>query len=135
MKAPEQITKVGLQIQKLNCVGLQIRRNWKKIILLIMISIMICSCKTIYTDPHRCPPTSFLIIDSLPDDYIGHLGKRVKYRKYYKNGRLFVEGYYLNGKRHGTWKMWDYEGQLTKVKKYKKGCEVGNLLILRNWSW
>ncbi len=29
MKAPEQITKVGLQIQKLNCVGLQIRRNWK----------------------------------------------------------------------------------------------------------
>ena len=28
MKAPEQITKVGLQIQKLNCGGLQIRRNW-----------------------------------------------------------------------------------------------------------
>ena len=96
---------------------------------------MICSCKTIYTDPHRCPPTSFLIIDSLPDDYIGHLGKRVKYCKYYKNGILFVEGYYLNGKRHGTWKMWDYEGRLTKVKKYKKGCEVGNSLILRNWSW
>ena len=31
MKAPEQITKVGLQIQKLNCVGLQIRRNWIQI--------------------------------------------------------------------------------------------------------
>ena len=29
MKAPEQITKAGLQIQKLNCGGLQIRRNWK----------------------------------------------------------------------------------------------------------
>jgi len=28
MKVPEQITKAGLQIQKLNCGGLQIRRNW-----------------------------------------------------------------------------------------------------------
>ena len=35
MKAPEQITKVGLQIQKLNCGGLQIRRNWKKIIFVV----------------------------------------------------------------------------------------------------
>ena len=31
MKASEQITKVGLQIQKLNCVGLQIRRNWNSL--------------------------------------------------------------------------------------------------------
>ena len=35
MKAPEQITKVGLQIQNLNCGGLQIRRNWKKIIFVV----------------------------------------------------------------------------------------------------
>ncbi|MBR4198710.1 MAG: hypothetical protein IKQ94_08060 [Bacteroidales bacterium] len=31
MKVPEQITKAGLQIQKLNCGGLQIRRNWNNL--------------------------------------------------------------------------------------------------------
>ena len=106
------------------------------LIVIVMVIFTIYSCKTtMYIDPHSCAPTSFAIIDSIPNENIGRLGKYVHYRKYYNNGILFIKGGYLNGERHGTWKMWNYEGELIMVKKYKKGREVDNMLILINGKW
>lgn len=38
---------------------------------------------------------------------------------------IFTEGRYLNNRRHGLWKSYDYDGTLSKTVEYKKGRITG----------
>ena len=40
-------------------------------------------------------------------------------KKWYKNGTLNYEGYYLKGKKAGIWKIWDKNGELRKYIFWK----------------
>jgi len=42
----------------------------------------------------------------------------VKYTKYYEDNTIQQDGYYLNGKVHGTWNMYDPRGKNVHVVKY-----------------
>lgn len=39
---------------------------------------------------------------------------------YYSNGRLWKEGYYKNGKKTGTWKIYTRDGQLKKTRSFNR---------------
>jgi antitoxin component YwqK of YwqJK toxin-antitoxin module len=50
--------------------------------------------------------------------------KKVKhgpYFYYYESGKLKVSGNFANDKKHGTWKYFDEQGNITKTEEYKNG--------------
>jgi len=38
-----------------------------------------------------------------------------------KEGGFMLNGYYKDGKRHGTWKYWFENGQMQRIEHYKDG--------------
>jgi antitoxin component YwqK of YwqJK toxin-antitoxin module len=49
----------------------------------------------------------------------------VSEKQLYRDGTVYIEGTYKNGKREGTWKAWHTNGQLWSVGEYKNGKENG----------
>lgn len=48
------------------------------------------------------------------------------YDYYYDTGILKKEGYYLYGKKHGTWFYYNEEGKLTHAEHYIKGVLIND---------
>ncbi len=56
-------------------------------------------------------------------------GELVKVQKFYDNGSVKEEGFYLNTRPHGTWYAYDQEGKKTTIAQYDNGQKVGKWLI------
>lgn len=52
-------------------------------------------------------------------------GKLVKATYYHGNGVIAQTGFYLNGKLHGEWKMYDAEGTKVAMGQYDEGARTG----------
>lgn len=46
------------------------------------------------------------------------------YRTYTRNGALFIEGKFINGKRNGIWKQYNYDTDTIKQVRYINGVKV-----------
>ena len=44
-----------------------------------------------------------------------------KYKVYYYNGNLELEGSYVDGKKDGLWKTYSFQGELKTEEQYKDG--------------
>lgn len=45
---------------------------------------------------------------------------------YYNNGKLFVSGYYKNGKKDSIWHRYDAEGRIVATKRYTDNIRTGS---------
>jgi antitoxin component YwqK of YwqJK toxin-antitoxin module len=45
------------------------------------------------------------------------------FQKYHKNGQLYYEGQYIEGKKEGLFNIWDKKGQLKSEHKYSHGVK------------
>jgi len=52
-------------------------------------------------------------------------GKLVKATYFHENGEVSQTGYFLKGKLHGTWVMYNKEGQKVVVGNYTNGLKNG----------
>ncbi len=52
-------------------------------------------------------------------------GKQVKATYFHDNGEIAQTGFYLNGKLHGEWKMYDTEGDKIAMGQYDQGIRTG----------
>ena len=52
-------------------------------------------------------------------------GKLVKATYYHDNGEIAQTGFYLNGKLHGEWKMYDEAGKKIAMGRYDEGTRTG----------
>ncbi len=52
-------------------------------------------------------------------------GKLVKATYYHDNGEIAQMGYYLDGKLHDEWNMFDADGKKIAMGEYQKGLRTG----------
>ena len=60
------------------------------------------------------------------------IGNLVKATYLYDNGQVQQEGFYENGKLHGTWVSFDMNGNKTATAEYDKGEKVGKWMFYNN---
>lgn len=51
---------------------------------------------------------------------------------YYENGVVAEEGFYLNGKKHGTWTSFDENGKKAVVANWASDKKDGNFYIMHS---
>jgi antitoxin component YwqK of YwqJK toxin-antitoxin module len=44
-------------------------------------------------------------------------------KEFYSNGKLKLEGFYLDGKKNGEWREYNEDGKLLKVIRWKDDIE------------
>lgn len=52
-------------------------------------------------------------------------GDRIKATYFHDNGRVSQEGYFLNGKLHGEWKIFGEDGKKIAMGDYSEGKKTG----------
>lgn len=52
-------------------------------------------------------------------------GEQVKATYYHENGKIAQAGYYLKGKLHGEWQMFDTAGEKIAIGQYAFGQKTG----------
>ncbi len=57
-------------------------------------------------------------------DYSGQL-LHGDYEAFYQD-RLIAKGVFMNGLKHGTWKLWSNSGRLKEIAEYKNGVREGS---------
>ena len=60
-----------------------------------------------------------------PEPTMEREGKQVKATYYHENGAVAQVGYFLNGKLHGEWKMYDSQGDKIAMGQYIDGVRTG----------
>ncbi len=53
------------------------------------------------------------------------VGKMVQATFYHDNGQIAQTGFYMDGKLHGQWRMYNVEGKKTATGKYELGKRTG----------
>lgn len=62
---------------------------------------------------------------------VTNLGKGLsKVTWYYDNGTVAEEGFYLNGKKHGTWTSYDEQGKKTALANWLSDKKEGKSFIM-----
>ena len=60
--------------------------------------------------------------------------RKGKYRGYYPNGKLEVEGEVFQGDEIGLWKYYNENGSLSSEGMYKEGKKVGEWKFIKNYK-
>ena len=58
-------------------------------------------------------------------------GDTLKYQKFYKNGKIKVEGIKVKKFRDGLWKYYNKNGKMIKAELYENGFRVSELDMTR----
>ena len=66
---------------------------------------------------------SFGAVESFAVSY----GDTLKYQKFYKNGKIKVEGIKVKKFRDGLWKYYDKNGKIIKAELYDNGFRISAL--------
>jgi antitoxin component YwqK of YwqJK toxin-antitoxin module len=53
------------------------------------------------------------------------------YREFYPDGKVFVEGQFVRGRREGQWSFWYDNGQINRKATYKQGQPDGSWEVFR----
>jgi antitoxin component YwqK of YwqJK toxin-antitoxin module len=57
------------------------------------------------------------------------VGDLVRSTYYYENGKISQEGFYKNGKVHGSWTSYDMNGNKTAIAEYNEGVKTGKWIF------
>jgi len=88
------------------------------IIILVMLVHIITSAQNVFSDEIPIIERDNQKYELVEVDNNGHA--LVKYTKFYADGSVEQDGYYLNGKVYGTWNMYDPRGKKVHTIKYNK---------------
>jgi antitoxin component YwqK of YwqJK toxin-antitoxin module len=76
-------------------------------------------------------------INKVSYDELGHMNSALygtdaanyTFTQYYSSGIKSATGKFKDGKKQGTWKTWDENGQLMAIAHYKNGEKTGTWII------